>query len=174
MPIAFPAPPRGRSDAWAKNVAQRTALKIVPAPNMGNPNFAFNANSLGVGKIFPMANPRNPSVNFAIAFYQCNFEQTAQPLTDARRYLEEDGTLNTILSGVSRDSAGVALAGCTVDIFRSENNAFVVRTTSDGSGAWSVPINVSGPFFIREYKANAPDLAGTSANGLTATVSIQS
>jgi len=167
MPIAFPAPPRGRPEIRAKNLIQKP-FDYVPAPNMGNPNFRFTAETKGQGrgKIFPRANPRNPGVNFAKAFSTNRGETVPNPLTDARRYLEDDGTLNMSLSGVTRDSTGATLGLCRVMIFRTEDNSFVTETTSDASGVWSVSLLKGGPFFEVCYKAGSPDVSGTSLNTL--------
>ena len=153
---------------WAKNLIQKP-FDFVPAPNMGNPNYRFTSETLGSGgrgKIFPSANPRNPGVNFAFAFRAALVEPVSQPLKDARRYLEEDGTLNMSLSGVTRDSTGAALGLCRVMIFRTEDMSFVTETTSDASGVWSVSLLKGGPFFEVCYKAGSPDVSGTSLNTL--------
>lgn len=73
------------------------------------------------------------------------------------------------ISGVSRDSGGVALGACTVDLYLTAEKTLVATTTSDGSGNYSftVPGN-SQNFFVRAYKSGAPDVAGTSVNTLTA------
>ena len=70
------------------------------------------------------------------------------------------------LSGRSLDSTGATLGNCRVLIFRTEDNSFVLETTSDASGNWSVTLNKGGPFFLVEYKAGSPDVAGTSLNTL--------
>lgn len=74
------------------------------------------------------------------------------------------------ITGVTRDSAGVALADCAVDLFLTAEDTLVASTISDGSGnyAFTLPGN-SQNFFIRAYKAGSPDVAGTSVNTLIAT-----
>lgn len=73
------------------------------------------------------------------------------------------------LSGVTRDSSGVALAGCVVDLFLNSEDTLVATTTSDGSGNYTFIVNGnSQTYFVRAYKAGAPDVAGTSVNTLTA------
>lgn len=74
------------------------------------------------------------------------------------------GRLNMVLSGVSRDSAGAPLGNCRVMIFRTEDKSFILETQSDASGNWAVSMLVGGPFFLVEYKAGSPDVAGTSVN----------
>jgi hypothetical protein len=78
------------------------------------------------------------------------------------------GAVNLRLSGITYNNTGLApVGGVTVDLFRVEDNAWVARTVSDGSGNYSFPITVGGPFFTRVYKTGVPDIAGTSANNLT-------
>ena len=74
------------------------------------------------------------------------------------------------LSGVTRDSAGVALANCVVDLFLNSEDTLVASTTSDGSGVYGFILSGnSQTYYVRAYKAGAPDVAGTSVNTLTAT-----
>lgn len=69
------------------------------------------------------------------------------------------------LSGVSRDSAGAALGGCTVKVFLTGNDTKQFETVSDGSGNWSIDVGANpGPFYYVEYKIGSPDQAGTSIN----------
>jgi len=170
MPISFPPPIRGRTDTWAKNLV-KPPFGYVPAPNMGNPGFMFTKDTLdgGMGKIFPKMNPRNPGINFALAIIQGPQDTHPYSQTESRRYLENMGTLNMSMSGVSRDSTGAVLAAANVHIFRTEDNSFVAETTSDGSGAWSIPLLKGGPFFIVAYKTGTPDIAGTTVNTLVPT-----
>jgi hypothetical protein len=73
------------------------------------------------------------------------------------------------LSGVTRDSAGVALGNCVVDLFLNSEDTLVATTTSDGSGNYSFTLSGnSATYFVRAYKAGSPDVAGTSVNTLTA------
>lgn len=73
------------------------------------------------------------------------------------------------LSGITKDSAGAVLAGCTVDMFRTLDDVLVDRATSDGAGVYTIPVSgPGGPFYLVAYKAGAPDVAGTSVNTLIA------
>lgn len=76
------------------------------------------------------------------------------------------GSLRAQLTGTSRTSAGVVLGNCRVMVFRTEDKSFVGETVSDGAGAWTLDLMVSGPFFFVEYLAGVPDVAGTSKNNL--------
>jgi lysophospholipase L1-like esterase len=75
------------------------------------------------------------------------------------------------ISGVTRNSAGVALAGCVVEVFETASGLLRAVTTSDGGGNYSVDITSSETgltFFVNAYLkgGGAPDLAGTSVNTL--------
>lgn len=73
------------------------------------------------------------------------------------------------ITGVTKDSTGVALGSCTVQLFRAWDDGIVAETTSDGSGNFTFYPTTSGPYYIVAYKAGAPDVAGTSVNTLVAT-----
>jgi len=87
-----------------------------------------------------------------------------QLVVGAKPFRSVGGILSMMLSGTSRDSAGVALGNCQVLIFRTADKSFVAETTSDANGAWSVEMMKGGPFFLVEYLAGTPDVAGTSVN----------
>jgi len=75
---------------------------------------------------------------------------------------------NPALSGVTKDASGVALGGCTVDMFVTGTDAFIASTVSDGSGNFTLLPPASGPYYLVAYLAGAPDVAGTTVNTLTA------
>lgn len=68
--------------------------------------------------------------------------------------------------GVTRDSAGTALASCTVELFDARTGALVDRVTSDGSGAFTFGAS-GGPYYIVAYKPGSPDVFGTTVATLT-------
>lgn len=70
------------------------------------------------------------------------------------------------VTGITRDSAGAALGGCIVQLFRTVDDAPFGETTSDGAGNYSIVAPVGGPFYLVAYKAGAPDVAGTTVNTL--------
>lgn len=73
------------------------------------------------------------------------------------------------ITGVTRDSTGVALGSCVVDMFQTGGDIFVTTTTSDGSGNFTLATpNNSGTFYLVAYKPGSPDVAGTTVNTLTA------
>ena len=73
------------------------------------------------------------------------------------------------LSGVTKDSTGVALGSCHVDLFYTNNDVLVGETTSDPTtGAFSFLIGPNaGTFYLVAYKAGSPAVAGTTVNTLT-------
>jgi hypothetical protein len=77
---------------------------------------------------------------------------------------------NSRMVGISYDASGVALAGCTVKLFRTSDDSLVASTVSDGSGNWRFDSMEGGPFYLVEYKSGAPDVFGTSPNTLTETI----
>ena len=74
------------------------------------------------------------------------------------------------ISGVTRDSTGVALGSCEVRLFKADaSEALVATTTSDGSGNYSFSLGInSGYYWIEAYKSGSPDVAGTSVRTLVA------
>ena len=89
-----------------------------------------------------------------------------QRTASAKAFRSRLGSNNLTLSGVSRDSSGATLSNCRVMVFRTQDKSFITEIVSDASGVWSLTLNVGGPFFLVEYKAGSPDVAGTSLNTL--------
>lgn len=75
-----------------------------------------------------------------------------------------------LISGVTRDSAGNPLAGCTVEVFETVSGLFRGYTISDASGNYAIEIagDRSITFLANAYLAGSPDVAGTTVNTLTA------
>ena len=67
------------------------------------------------------------------------------------------------ISGVTRDSTGNALAGCSVWLFDTRTKAFLDEEISDGSGAFV--FGFSGPCFVVAYSASGA-VAGVTLNTL--------
>jgi len=75
-----------------------------------------------------------------------------------------------VISGITKNSSGVALPSCSVALYRTAGDVFIDRVTSDGSGAYS--FSTAGPseaYYVVAYEAGSPDVAGTSVNTLTGT-----
>lgn len=109
------------------------------------------------------ARPTQPRRDPLVSSY---FRRVLVRFVPSRFAKEMYGTLNMVLSYISRDAAGAPLGNCRVMIFRTEDMSFVGETTSDASGNWSLSMMKGGPFFFVEYKAGSPDRAGTSLNTL--------
>ena len=76
------------------------------------------------------------------------------------------------LSGVTRDSAGAILGGCTVKLFGTATDVLIATTTSDaGTGAYSFATFALGSteYYAVAYLAGSPDVAGTTVNTLVST-----
>ena len=177
MPIAFPLPALG--SAFDRYSWKRGALAPQQrvGPNLARVGRTFSASTLAPGLGSGVQVPVN--VGKLGKFYQHGggmavVNPAAQWIkatsvndgSNERSFLRELGAQNLWISGVSRDSAGAVLGNCQVLVFRTESRSLVAETTSDGSGNWSLTVNVGGPFFLVEYKAGAPDVAGTSRNDL--------
>jgi hypothetical protein len=74
--------------------------------------------------------------------------------------------LSAYVTGITKDSAGAALGGCTVHLFRTADDMEVDQRVSDGSGNYSLICAGSGTFYVVAYKAGGPDVAGTTVNTL--------
>lgn len=71
------------------------------------------------------------------------------------------------LTGTTRDSAGVALAGCTVELFRAIDDVKIGDAVSDASGNYEFRGLIRGAnHYVRAYKTGSPDIAGTTVNTL--------
>jgi hypothetical protein len=75
-------------------------------------------------------------------------------------------TYNASITGVTKDSAGAALGGCTVQLFRTVDDSYRSEAISDGAGNYTLYPDVTGPFYLVAYKPGAPDVGGTTANTL--------
>lgn len=72
-----------------------------------------------------------------------------------------------IISGVTKDSTGVALASCNVSLYRTSDGAFMESVVSDGSGNYSFStVGLAQNYYVLAYKAGSPDVAGTTSNAL--------
>lgn len=72
------------------------------------------------------------------------------------------------LTGISRDANGLPLGNCTIKMFRNWDDAMIASTVSDGSGNYTLYPPSSGPYYLVEYLAGSPDVAGISKNNLVA------
>ena len=70
------------------------------------------------------------------------------------------------ITGMTKDSAGIPLAACTVNLFDATTNALLQTMVSDGSGNYSFQVQPGVTYYLVAYKAGSPDVAGTSVNTL--------
>jgi hypothetical protein len=67
--------------------------------------------------------------------------------------------------GVTKDSGGVALGGCSVKLYQTVGDVYIDSTLSDGAGNYEFrTASLSTAYYVVAYKAGAPDLAGTTVN----------
>lgn len=72
-----------------------------------------------------------------------------------------------IISGVTRDGNGVAIASCVVELYLTSNDMPLEKVTSDANGLYSFSsIGLSEAYYVVAYKAGSPDVAGTTVNTL--------
>lgn len=74
-----------------------------------------------------------------------------------------------VIGGVSRDSTGAALGGCTVKLYNFDNDQMVASTVSDGSGNYSFTVMSGTMWYVRFYLAGSPNSAGTTDNRIVGT-----
>jgi len=80
-------------------------------------------------------------------------------------------TINTVAPvGVTKDSSGVALPNCRVDLFKANaTQTYIATTYSDASGNYSFTVGSNaGYFFCRAYLPGSPDVAGTTTDTVVA------
>jgi hypothetical protein len=95
--------------------------------------------------------------------YKRNYRQGSKPFRSVNF-----STYNATVSGVTRNSTGVALGNCVVQLFRTVDDLILYEITSDGSGNFIFYPSVSGTFYIVAYKQGSPDVFGTTVNTLVA------
>lgn len=75
-------------------------------------------------------------------------------------------SVNRTITGVTRDSSGVAVGNCLLDLYITGVDTLSQNGVSDASGNFTFFNPGSGPFYIVAYKVGAPDIAGTTVNTL--------
>jgi hypothetical protein len=69
--------------------------------------------------------------------------------------------------GVTRDSGGTALPGCSVHLFRTADDVEVDQVTSDASGNYEFrSASASNQYYVVAYLAGSTDTFGTTVNTL--------
>ena len=70
------------------------------------------------------------------------------------------------ISGITKDSAGVALGNCVIKLFRTSDDLESYSTVSDANGNYTLPVNNLTQWYAVAYKSGSPDVAGTTVNTL--------
>ena len=172
MPDRFPPTLQGWSGIWAKALIVKPP-GFVAAPNTGNPNFAFTSDTLkgGIAK-----RPERPTSYGPGA---AKFVSPAPPLRpnyffDARVAWENRGILRWRLIGTTRDSAGTAIAGVPLRLYRIDDGVISLQnefTSSAVDGTFTYDVT-AGPYWLVAYKFGSPDKSGTSLKTLTGAVAM--
>jgi hypothetical protein len=176
MPIAFPRP-SGAEPSYIRDWWKRLATKafdVVPAPAFGNVGDRLSSFRMEPGKAVQKAvNLRNLGFGYQDPCQSAVVNPAAALMAEMLDETNADnrvlGRQNERIVGVSRDATGLALAGCTVHVFRTADDVLVASAVSDGSGNWTVYPNQRGPYYFVEYLAGSPDVFGTTPNTNTST-----
>lgn len=137
--------PRGGRFMNVEGVAAQSSLYI--AGQLAGPTGGLPSRDSRNGSKWTGPNPNGPFFNSAAQRFKGSFS----------------------ITGITRDSTGVALGSCRVEMLRTGGDIFVGETTSDGSGSFTIQTpNNSGTFYLVAYKAGGTDVAGTTVNTLTA------
>ena len=82
-------------------------------------------------------------------------------------FIQQHATPRIIITGITKDSGGAPIGGCTVKLYRTSDDVMVLSTISDGSGNYTfAPVNRGVQYYVVAYKAGAPDVSGTTLNTL--------
>jgi hypothetical protein len=74
--------------------------------------------------------------------------------------------LPATLTGVTRDSNGNPLGGCTVWLFRTSDKKFIAETVSDANGNYTFTVSPGVQYFVRAHKDGVPNVFGTTDRDL--------
>lgn len=73
------------------------------------------------------------------------------------------------ITGVTRDSGGTPVPNCQVYVFKTAGDVLVASGTSDASGVYLLPVpSYTDNLFVVAYRADSPDIFGTTVNWLVA------
>jgi len=77
-------------------------------------------------------------------------------------------TSRFVLSGITKDETGAAVAGFTVYLFNMATGVPVLTDTtiSDANGVYSFNVNLTDPYWVVDYKVGAPDKTGATLKTL--------
>lgn len=85
------------------------------------------------------------------------------------RYLPRNATAPFYqIGGITRDSNGAPLGGCTVELYRTDTDERLLTTVSDANGVYLFTNARPGiTHYVVAYKAGSPDVMGVTVNTLT-------
>lgn len=167
MPIAFPLPRLGPPWSRPEVFFRRPQAQAQVAPNLALLGTPFNDDMKNPG--FPRSrairqNLRRLGTMYADPRRTALVNPVTWKATDLSPWNRVLSMLRWVIDGVTRDGSGTPLGTCRVMIFSSFDLTFIIETTSDGSGNYSVYVVRGWFFFVNAYKAGLPDVAGTSLN----------
>lgn len=85
-------------------------------------------------------------------------------------YLDDYKIESYQISGVTRDSNGNPLGGCTVWLFRTSNKKFIDEKTSDGNGNYTFTVSdTTTEYFVKAHKDETPNVFGVTDRDLKGT-----
>lgn len=76
---------------------------------------------------------------------------------------------NFTITGVTKDSSGVALGSCTVKLFLTASDVLSQSTISDASGNYSFIVDKTVSYYVVAYLDGGTPVAGTTINTLAGT-----
>ena len=86
------------------------------------------------------------------------------------QHIEGSPQLVMSISGITKDSTGAALGGCTVKLYRTSDDVLLGTTVSDATtGEYKFNASHCCAQYLVAYKAGSPDVAGTTVNTLVGT-----
>lgn len=76
-----------------------------------------------------------------------------------------------VISGITKDSTSTPLPFCTVQLFNTNDDTYIGEVISDSVGAYAFTLNGNvNPKYAVAYLVGSPDVAGTTVNTLTPTL----
>lgn len=70
------------------------------------------------------------------------------------------------IDGVTKDSTGVVLGGCVLDLFNTDTDVKFQSTVSDTNGNYSFSVQPGVYYYIVAYKPGVPYVSGVTVDTL--------
>lgn len=109
------------------------------------------------------------SAGVAGASHHATFRSNAAGATSTRSVGGPGRVYARYLRGLTKGATGALLPASRVDLFRAGDNAYLQSVTSDAVSAayaFLVPVSAAATYFVRSFKAGAPNVFGTSDENL--------